>query len=47
MDDLQLYIHNQKGLNALVQTINVSSEDIGMDFGIEKCTMLVIQKGRT
>ena len=30
----------------LVQTINVSSEDIGMEFGMGKCAMLVIQKGK-
>ena len=30
----------------LVQTIDVSSEDIGMEFGMGKCAMLVIQKGK-
>ena len=46
MDDMQLYSHSQKGLNRLVQTNNVSCEDTGMDFGIGKCAMLVIQKGK-
>ena len=46
MDDLQLYSHSQKRLNRLVQTNNVSSEDTGIDFGIGKCAMLVIQKGK-
>ena len=30
----------------LVQIINIFSKDIGMEFGMEKCTMLVIEKGK-
>ena len=29
-----------------VQTMCVFREDIGMQFGIEKCAMLVIEKGK-
>ena len=29
-----------------MQTVRVFSEDIGMEFGIEKCTMLVMEKGK-
>ena len=36
MDDLKVYNRSEKGLDALVQTVHVSSEDIGMEFGIEK-----------
>ena len=46
MDDLKLYSRNEKGFSSLVQTIRVFSEDIGMEFGIEKCAMLVIVKGK-
>ena len=46
MDDLKLYWGNEKGLNALVQTVHVFSEDIGMEFGIEKCAKLVMEKGK-
>ena len=46
MDDLELYIRSEKGLDALVQTARVFSEDIGMEFGIEKCAMLVMEKGQ-
>ena len=45
MDDLKLYSQSEKGLNSLVQTVLVFSEDIGMKFGIEKCAMLVMEKG--
>ena len=46
MDNLKLYSRNEKGLDSLVQTVRVFSEDIGMEFGIEKCTMLVMEKGK-
>ena len=46
MDDLKLYSRSEKGLDSLVQTVRVFSEDIGMEFGIEKCAMLVLEKGK-
>ena len=46
MDDLKLHSRNEKGLDSLVQTVRVFSEDIGMEFGIEKCAMLVMEKGK-
>ena len=46
MDDLKLYSRNEKELHSLVQTIRILSEDIGMEFGKEKCAMLVIEKGK-
>ena len=33
-------------MNSLVQTVRVFSEDIGMEFGIEKCATLVMEKGK-
>ena len=44
MDNLKLYSRSEKGLDSLVQTVRVFSEDIGMEFGIEKCAMLVMKK---
>ena len=46
MDDLKLYSRSEKGLDSLVQTVRVFSEDIGMEFGIEKCAALVMEKGK-
>ena len=40
MDDLKLYSQSEKGLDSLVQTVHVFSEDIGMEFSIEKCATL-------
>ena len=45
MDDLKLYSRCEKGLDSLVQTVRVFTEDIGMEFGIEKCAMLLLEKG--
>ena len=44
MNDLKLHSQSEKGLDSLVQTVRVFSEDIGMEFGIEKCVMLVMEK---
>ena len=46
MNDLKLYRQNEKGLDSLVQTVRVFSEYVGMEFGIEKCAMLVMEKGK-
>ena len=46
MDDLKLYSRKEKGLDSLVQTVHVFCKDIGMEFGIRKCAMLVMEKGK-
>ena len=46
INHLKLYSRSEKGLDSLVQTVPVFSEDIGMEFGIEKCATLVMEKGK-
>ena len=46
MDDLKLYGRNEKEINSLVHTVRVFSSDIVMDFEIEKCTMMVMKRGK-
>ena len=46
VDNLKLYSRIEKGLDSLVQIVRVLSEDIGMEFGIEKCAMLLMEKGK-
>ena len=46
MDDLKLYSRSEKGLDSLLLTVRVFSEDIRMAFGIEKSAMLVMAKGK-
>ena len=33
-------------MDSLVQTVRVFSEDVGMEFGIEKCAMFIMEKGK-
>ena len=47
MNDLKLYSKSEKALDSLIQTIRIFSEDIGMQFGIDKCAMLVVKRGKT
>ena len=46
MDDLNLYGRSEKGLDSLIQAVRLFREDIGMEVGIEKCAMLVMEKGK-
>ena len=46
MDDLKLYAKDKKELDTLIQTVRVSSKGIGMDFGIEKCEMIQMKRGK-
>ena len=46
MDDLKLYSCNEKELGSLVQAIRIFSKDVELEFGIEKCAMLMIKKGK-
>ena len=43
---MKLYSRNGKELDSLIQTIHIFSKDIGMEFSIEKCAMLVREKGK-
>ena len=45
MDDLRLYARNEKGLESLVQTVHFFSDDIDMEFGIDKCATLILKRG--
>ena len=36
----------KKELEALIQTVRIHSQDIGMELGIEKCAMLVIKSSK-
>ena len=44
MDDLKLYASNEKSLESLIQTVHVFSNDIGINFEVEKCVVLTIRK---
>lgn len=46
MDDLKLYAKNEEQIDSLIQTTNIFSTDIGMEFGIKKCGVLVLKRGK-
>ena len=46
MDDLKLFGKNEKQIDSLVKTVHVFTKDIGMEFGIKKCGMFVMKKGK-
>ena len=46
MDDIKLFAKNKKELETLIHTVRIYSRDIGMEFGIEKCAMLVMKRGK-
>ena len=46
MDDLRLYGKSEKQVDTLLNTVRVFSQDIGMQFGINKCAVLVLKRGK-
>ena len=46
MDDIKLFAKNEKELETQIHTVRIYSQDIGMEFGIEKCAMLIIKNGK-
>ena len=45
MDDLNLYGKSQNETKGLVSTVEVFSKDIGMEFGIKKCGVIIMNRG--
>ena len=45
MDDLKLYAGKKDDLEKLLGTVHSFSKDIGMEFGMEKCAVLVMEAG--
>ena len=46
MDDIKLFRRGTKEIDTLVQTVRIVSGDIRMEFGIEKCALVNIQRGK-
>ena len=46
MDDIKLFTKNEKEFVTLIQTLRIYSQDIKMEFSIEKCAMLVMKSGK-
>ena len=46
MDDIKLFAKNEKELETLIHAVRIYSQDIGMEFGLEKCATLVMKSGK-
>ena len=43
MDDIKVFVKNEKELEALINAVRIYSEDIGIKFSIEKYAMLIMK----
>ena len=46
MDDLKLYGKSENEIKGLVSTIEVFSQDIGVEFGTKKCDVIIMNRGK-
>ena len=46
MDDLKFFAKSEEQTNTLVRTVYVFSTNIGMEFGIRKCGILTMTRGK-
>ena len=46
MDDLKLFPKRKNQIDFLVKTVHIFSESIGMQFGIKKCRVLIMERGK-
>ena len=46
MNDLKLFSKNEEQIESLIQTTHIFSTDIGMEFGIKKCGVLILKRGK-
>ena len=46
IDDIKLFAKNVKELETLIHAVRIYYQDIGMEFGREKCAMLVMKSGK-
>ena len=46
MDDIKLFAKKEKELETLIHTVRIYSQDIGIEFGIEKYALLIMKSGK-
>lgn len=46
MDDLKLFTATRKQLETVLKLVHKMSEDVGMEFGIDKCRTVTVERGR-
>ena len=43
-DNIKLFAENEKEMECLIQTIEIYSQDVGMEFDIDACTMFIVKR---
>ena len=46
MDDLKIFAKNEREVNGLISTVEISSNDIGLEVGMKKCGLLAMKRGK-
>ena len=46
MDDIKLFVDNGKELETLIHAVRIYSQDIGIEYSIEKCAMLIMKSDK-
>ena len=46
MDDIKQFAKNEKELETLILAVRIYSKNIGMEYGIEKCIVLIMKSGK-
>ena len=46
MDNLKLYGSNPNKIDSLVRTVEIVTKNIGMKFGIDKCGVSAMKRGK-
>ena len=46
MDDIKLFAKYEKEMETLIHAVRIYCQDIRMEFGIEKCAMLVMKNSK-
>ena len=45
MDDLKVYGKDKAEIESLISTVQLISQDIGIEYGIKKCGVVVLKRG--
>ena len=45
LDDIKLYVKSEEQIDSLVQIVFIFSKDIGIEFGLRKCGVVILKKG--
>ena len=46
MDDIKLFAQSEKELETIIHEVRIYSQDIGMEFGIEKCATVLMKSSK-